>query len=72
MSRGDNNFDNQISKTQMALDLLIKAYRNSGNEYEEILRMQQELLGFQTEKAIQVTHYLTSLAKLDYLTSKSE
>lgn len=62
----------QISKTQQAISLLLTAYSNSGNEFEEVLRMQQELLKYQISQTMATTAYYTALAKLDYLTAESE
>lgn len=62
----------QINKTEQAIELLLTAYSNSGKDFEEILRMQQELLKYQIADAIALKDYYTALAKLDYLTAKSE
>ncbi|WP_306639762.1 TolC family protein [Sanyastnella coralliicola] len=62
----------QSNKTEQAIELLLTAYSNSGKDFEEILRMQQELLKYQIADAIALKDYYTALAKLDYLTAKSE
>lgn len=62
----------QINKTEQAIELLLTAYSNSGKDFEEVLRMQQELLKYQIAEAIALKDYYTALAKLDYLTAKSE
>lgn len=62
----------QIEKTEQAIELLLTAYSNSGKDFEEILRMQQQLLKYQIADAIALKDYYTALAKLDYLTAKSE
>jgi hypothetical protein len=43
-----------------------------GKDFEDILRMQQELLKYQIAEANALTLFYISLAKLDYLTSKTE
>ena len=62
----------QITKTEQAITLLLTAYSNSGKDFEEVLRMQQELLKYQMAETIALKEYYTALAKLDYLTAKSE
>ncbi len=62
----------QVSKTKQAISLLETAYSNSGKDFEEILRMQQELLKYQMATASATKAFYVALAKLDYLTSKTE
>lgn len=62
----------QIIKTKQIISLLLTAYSNSGKEFEEVLRMQQELLKYQMAETSTLKEYYTALAKLDYITSKSE
>lgn len=62
----------QIEKTEQAIDLLLTAYSNSGKDFEEVLRMQQELLKYQMAETIALKVYSTALAKLDYITAKYE
>lgn len=61
-------YDQQIAETQQALNLLYSAYSNSGKEFEEVLRMQQQLLKYEKLKATAITKYHTALAKLGYIT----
>ncbi len=62
----------QITKTEQVIELLLTAYSNSGQDFEEILRMQQQLLQFQMAETIAFKDYYTAIAKLDYLTAKIE
>ncbi|MEZ4773790.1 MAG: TolC family protein [Bacteroidia bacterium] len=62
----------QTLKTNQAILLLETAYSNSGKDFEEILRMQQELLKYQIATATATKVFYVALAKLDYLTSKTE
>lgn len=62
----------QMAKTEMAIDLMLVAYSNSGGDFEEVLRMQQQQLKYQIAEAIALKDYYTALAKLDYLTAKPE
>ena len=64
-------YNQQIKKTIQVIDLLQTSYSNSGKDFEEILRMQQQLLKYQMAKASVVKDYYLALAKLDYLTAKS-
>ena len=60
----------QIDETQQVLNLLLTAYGNSGREFEEVLRVQQQLLKYQKLKATAVTKYHIATARLNYLTAK--
>ena len=63
-------YDEQIQASEQSLHLLFTAYGNSGNDFEEVLRMQQQILKYKKMKASTLTEYYTAIAELDYLTSK--
>ncbi|MEM9389168.1 MAG: TolC family protein [Bacteroidota bacterium] len=63
-------YHEQIAQTKQVLNLLLTAYGNSGKEFEEVLRVQQQLLKYQKMKATALMKYHIALAKLDYLTAK--
>ncbi|MBX3045214.1 MAG: TolC family protein [Candidatus Kapabacteria bacterium] len=65
-------YEQQIQTSQQSLNLLFTSYGNSGKEFEEVLRMQQQLLKYQKMKATALTEYYTALAELDYITAKSK
>lgn len=65
-------YDQQILKTKQAINLLNSAYANSGKEFEEVLRMEQQLLKYKITKATALKDYFISAAKLDYITAKSK
>lgn len=65
-------YHEQIVKTEQAITLLLTAYSNSGKDFEEVLRMQQELLKYQMAETTALKEYYTALAKLDYITAKYE
>lgn len=65
-------YDNQVEKTQQILRLLYTAYGNSGKDFEELLRMQQQLLKYEMAKVTVTKEYFLALAQLDYITAKSE
>ncbi len=64
-------YDQQIQESEQALNLLFTAYGNSGKEFEEVLRMQQQLLKYEKMKASAEVQYEVAVAKLNYLTAKS-
>jgi outer membrane protein TolC len=63
-------YDQQVQESNQALNLLFTAYGNSGNEFEEVLRMQQQLLKYEKMKATAEIQYQIAIAKLNYLTAK--
>lgn len=65
-------YQKQIEKSKMVISLLEKEYSNSGENFVEILRMQQELIKYQIAEATAIKDFYIALAKLDYLTAKSE
>ena len=64
-------YDKQIQESNQALNLLFTAYGNSGKEFEEVLRMQQQLLKYEKMKATAEVQFQIALAKLNYLTAKT-
>ncbi|MCE4565922.1 TolC family protein [Maribellus sp. CM-23] len=64
-------YDKQISQTDQTLNLLFSAYGNSGKDFEEVLRMQQQLLQYEKKKAMAETQHQTAVAKLNYITAKT-
>ena len=64
-------YDKQISTARQSLNLLFTAYGNSGKEFEEVLRMQQQLLQYEKNKASALTEFQIALAKINYLTAKT-
>ncbi len=64
-------YEQQIQTSQQTLNLLFTSYGNSGKEFEEVLRMQQQLLKYEKLKATAQVQYQTALAKLNYITAKT-
>lgn len=62
-----NLYTQQIEETSQALKLLTTAYSNSGKEFEEVLRMQQQLLKYEKKKAAALSQYKTAVARMDYV-----
>jgi len=64
-------YDQQITKTRQAIDLLLTAYGNSGKDFEEVLRMQQELLKYEMAKVTAIKNYYVAMARIEYITADS-
>jgi outer membrane protein TolC len=64
-------YEQQTRETNQTLNLLFSAYGNSGKDFEEVLRMQQQLLKYEKMKAMAETQYKIALAKLNYITAKT-
>lgn len=60
----------QMQKTQQAIDLVLAAYSNAGQNFEEVLRLQQQLFRYRMEKVSAQTEYQLMLVKLNYLTGQ--
>ncbi len=63
-------YEQQQNSLQHILELLFTAYSNSGNDFEELLRTQQQLLKYRTRKATSETEYLIAVAHINYLIAK--
>ncbi|MDW7692146.1 TolC family protein [Flammeovirgaceae bacterium SG7u.111] len=63
-------YTQQIQTSNQMLNLLFSAYSNSGKDFEEVLRMQQQLLKYQKMRATALAEYHIALAELDYITAK--
>jgi cobalt-zinc-cadmium efflux system outer membrane protein len=64
-------YEEQAAKTRQAIDLLYAEYANSGEGFEEVLRMEQQLIKYNLSKVTAAKEYYTAVARLDYLTAKS-
>jgi outer membrane protein TolC len=65
-------FETQVKSTKQAIALLIASYSNSGSDFIEILRLNQDVLMYEKATAAEVKNQFTAQAKLDYLLSKNE
>ncbi len=63
-------YNMQIKKTEQLIQLLYSAYSNSAKDFEEVLRMHQQLLKYQMAKATAVKNRQIALAEIEYLTAK--
>lgn len=64
-------YNDQILESDQSINLIFSAYSNTGEDFEEVLRMQQQILKYQKMKAKALTEYHTAIAELDYLTAKT-
>lgn len=64
-------YDRQVVTSEQTLELLYNGYSNSGKDFEEVLRVQQQLLEFQKMKLKAMVAYHTSLAQINYVTAKT-
>ena len=62
----------QTESTKQAISLLIAAYSNSGTDFEEILRMNQDLLMLQTATVTANKNQFIAQSTIDYLISKEK
>ena len=65
-------YEGQIKASKQSLSLLLKAYSQSGTAFEEVLRMQQQVLKYEKMKITSLSEYHISVAELDYITAKSK
>ncbi|WP_366186624.1 TolC family protein [Flavobacterium ovatum] len=63
-------YEEQVVTLSKSLNLLLTYYSNANKDFEEVLRMQQELLKYQKMQLSSRTSYHIKLAELDYLTAK--
>ncbi len=66
-----NLYDRQIAESKQMLTLLLSAYGNAGQDFEEVLRVQQKLLKYQKQMATALKVYHIKMAELNYLTASN-
>lgn len=62
--------EQQLERTAQALNLIQADYKNSGKDFEEILRLQQELLKHQMSIAEASKELFTAIAKIEFINGK--
>lgn len=65
-------YERQTVEARQSLDILFVAYGNSGKEFEELLRMQQQLLMFQRQRVKSINQLNILLAEIDYIIAKTK
>ena len=66
-----SSYDQQVQTIEQTLELLYSSYANSGQDFEEVLRLQQQLLEYRKMKIKASVDYYAAEAELNYLTAKS-
>lgn len=61
----------QVATSEQSLNLLFTAYGNSGKDFEEVLRMQQQLLKYEKLVAAAEAESQVALARINYITAKN-
>lgn len=61
----------QSAATRQAMNLLLSAYGNSGKDFEEVLRIQQQLLKYERLQATGLSQYFIALEEVNYITAKT-
>ncbi|NEN23820.1 TolC family protein [Cryomorpha ignava] len=61
----------QVVTTQQTMNLLLSAYANSGNDFEDVLNIQKQLLKYQRTLVNALVQYNISFAEMDYIMSRN-
>ncbi|WP_088654207.1 TolC family protein [Geofilum rhodophaeum] len=61
----------QSAATRQAMNLLLSAYGNSGKDFEEVLRIQQQLLKYERLNTTALSQYFIALEEVNYITAKT-
>ena len=64
-------YKDQSAKAKQVIELLYAAYANSGEGFEEVLRMEQQLIKYNLSGTTARKEYFITRARLDYLTAKT-
>lgn len=67
-----NLYKRQIEESKRIERLLTVAYGNSDQDFEEVLRIQQQVLQYERLYITTLTELCTTMAEIDYLTTKTE
>lgn len=63
-------YEEQTKRTEQSMRLILKAYQNTGDDFEEVLRMQQQLLKYQKLNIQSLVEYHIAVEEINYITSK--
>ena len=64
-------YNHQIERTEQSIKLILASYQNTGNDFEEVLRMQQQLLKYQKLSVDVLVKYHIAVEEIKYITSKN-
>lgn len=65
-------YNRQIESSQQARSLLITAFSNATGNFDEVLRMNQDIIMLKTQRLKALRDGVTAQAKMEYLSSKPE
>jgi cobalt-zinc-cadmium efflux system outer membrane protein len=65
-------YDQQTQRTDQSMRLILKSYQNTGKDFEEVLRMQKQLLKYQKLNIKALVEYRIAVEEIDYITSKNK
>jgi len=65
-------YDQQTQRTDQSMRLILKSYQNTGKDFEEVLRMQQQLLKYQKLNIKALVEYHIAVEEIHYITSKNK
>ncbi len=65
-------YERQVESSGQANRLLISAFSNNDGDFEEVLRMNQDILMLKTQQIEALKAGFTAQAKMDYLSAKTE
>lgn len=65
-------YDRQITSSNQANKLLVSGFGNNTEDFEEVLRMNQDILMLNTQKLAALRNGFIAQAKLEYLATKTE
>ncbi|MDR9457075.1 MAG: TolC family protein [Salegentibacter sp.] len=65
-------YDRQIISSNQANNLLVSGFGNNTEDFEEVLRMNQDILMLNTQKLAALKNGFIAQAKLEYLATKTE
>ncbi|PHR48018.1 MAG: transporter [Fluviicola sp.] len=65
-------YEQQTQRTEQSMRLILKSYQNTGKDFEEVLRMQQQLLKYQKLNIKALVEYHIAVEEIYYITSKNK
>lgn len=62
--------ENLIIEAEQSLRLLLSAYSSTAQNFDEVIRMQQQVIDYKKERVKAIAKYQIAVAKIEYLNSK--
>jgi outer membrane protein TolC len=63
-------YEKQTERTEQSMRLILSSYQNTGEDFEEVLRMQQQLLKYQKLNIKALIEYYITVEQINYITSE--